>query len=197
MSSLCPACASTHIARVMTHDTGRRRAAQQDMRCDSCGHLWTKPHTNLWHSMAGTSAAWALVIMIAGSVPLVLSKRDALVRHLPQLAPAFRLIGLPVNLRGLTFAGLTTRISEDHGQKILTIEGTIASVAKTSKSVPPMLISLRGTDGRELYHWTTQAGQSQIEPGKSLIFRTRLASPPDNAQIAQVNFTNAESIVLR
>jgi len=195
----------THLSPLKTDLTAKavsRRAKPASSRMADEAGAATKAASaqasrGLWRNITSTSATWAIVIVILGSVPLAVSKRDSLVRHLPQLAPAFKLIGLPVNLRGLTFAELKTRILEDNGQKILTIEGTIASVASVKTSVPPVLISLRGNDGREIYHWTARVGQSQIEPGKSLSFRTRLASPPDTAQIVQVNFTNAESSILR
>ena len=193
MSSLCIVLVSRREASKKKTAPVLERRALQNMSKNQLAEVTAR----LWRGLTGTAALWALIILIIGSIPMAISKRDKLVENMPQLAPAFRLIGLPVNIRGLTFAELTTRIMDDNGKKILMVEGMIASVSATKTSVPPMLISLRGKDGREIYHWTAQAEQNQLEPGKSLRFSTRLASPPDNAQIARVNFTNAENIVLR
>ena len=137
-----------------------------------------------------------LLALVTG-LSLSVAKREVLVRQVPQTASLFRVIGLPVNLRGLAFKDVKTKIFEDNGQRVLAVEGTITSLAKSSANVPPMRVSLRGEDGREIYSWTAQPSQPKLEPGATLLFRTRLASPPTNAQVAYVNFTNADGTVLR
>eukprot|EP01037_Dinobryon_pediforme_P007389 gene7389-7455_t len=224
MLIVCPACASSKSTHVIDADLVSDGVSQRQMMCESCGHAWiaagkhseitaragsnlvrrpAQPNTTtngtsktprtIWRS----SAVWAAIVLVLGSIPLAVAKRDNLVRRIPQMAAVFEKIGLPVNVRGLTFSDVKTRVIDDNGQKILTVEGTIASISKSSTRIPPMLISLRGKDGRELYHWTAQAEQRQLEPGANMQFRTRLASPPENAQMAYVNFTNAEDKVLR
>ena len=224
MLIVCPACASSISTHVLDAQLGESGLSTRRMMCENCGHGWvyeekiseikskaqansarrtSQPPAPELPSSKGTnqfwrsSAVWAAIVLILGSMPLAIAKRDNIVRHVPQMAFLFEKLGLPVNLRGLTFSDIKTRIVDDNGQKILTVEGTIASIAKAKTHIPPMLISLRGKDGRELYHWTAQAEQRQLEPGANAQFRTRLASPPENAQIAYVNFTNAEDKVLR
>ena len=138
-----------------------------------------------------------VVICIFGSGWAALAKREALVRHVPQTAGLFKTIGLPVNVRGLALTQVKARFSEENGQKVVTLEGFIHNITGKTINVPSLRISLRGADDREVYFWTAETSQNELAPGGDLPFRTRLASPPTNAQSALVHFANAQSAILR
>ena len=54
--------------------------------------------------------------------------RVALVRQFPQTASLFAMIGMPVNLRGLTFMDVKSRGEFVDGAMVLVVEGTIVNL---------------------------------------------------------------------
>src|SRR5580698_2713426 len=92
----------------------------------------------------------------------------------PEAASLFRMIGLPVNLRGLVFAGLETRTELRDGVAVLIVEGRIESDSVTAVTVPPLRIMLRDAAGAELYAWTVLPDMATLGPGESLPFHARM-----------------------
>jgi hypothetical protein len=97
---------------------------------------------------------------------------------LPESASLFGAIGLPVNLRGLVFAGLNTRIERQDGVAVLIVEGRIVSDSRFTVAVPPLRLALRDAAGIELYAWTVPADAATLGAGESLAFHGRMAAPP-------------------
>lgn len=145
-------------------------------------------HGNLWAAAFCLSTLCLLIIGIGA--------RNPLVHRVPQLAGLFKTLHMPVNLRGLEFKDVKTRLIEENGQQVLAVEGTIANLVKTPTKVPNMRVSLRGDDGREIYSWTAQPTLAKLDAGGTVMFRTRLASPPSHAKIALVNFAEADEVAL-
>lgn len=137
---------------------------------------------------------WPALICASTLIGLVaaIGAREPVVRQIPQTAVVFKAIGLPVNLRALTFKDVKTRMFEDNGQQVLAVEGIITNLRTTPNRVPPLRVALKGSDGREIYWWIAQPTLTKLDAGGTLLFRTRLASPPSNAKIALVNFAEAE-----
>ena len=137
---------------------------------------------------------WPIVICAATLICLIaaIGARQIVVRQIPQTAALFKLIGLPVNLRALTLKDVKTRLFEDNGQLVLAVEGIITNLRATPNHVPPLRVALKGADGREIYWWIAQPTLTKLDAGATLLFRTRLASPPSNAKIALVNFAEAD-----
>jgi hypothetical protein len=122
------------------------------------------------------------------AVAAVLLGRAEAVRALPEAASLFRAIGLPVNLRGLVLAGVTTRTERQDGVAVLTVEGRIESDSGSPIAVPPLRFALRDAAGTELYAWTVPSDVATLEPGESLAFQTRMASPPSGGSDVLVRF---------
>ena len=118
---------------------------------------------------------------------LLMWRKDA-VRHMPQLASFYASIGLPVNLRGLTFTDLKIGRESHDGVPVLVVEGVIANGVGTAVEVPRLRFALRNAAGAEIYSWTAVPTQSALEPAEKLPFRSRLASPPDDGHDVQVRF---------
>ncbi|MFM9816121.1 hypothetical protein ACKI16_47550, partial [Streptomyces scabiei] len=53
-------------------------------------------------------------------------------------------------------------------------------------SVPAIRFALRGDDSQEIYAWSIEPKQALLTPGATMRFRTRLASPPEQAADIQV-----------
>jgi hypothetical protein len=117
------------------------------------------------------------------------------VKHVPQLASLYATLGMPVNLRGLTFTDV--RISRDmhDGTPVLVVEGTIVSAASKAVEVPRIRFAMRNETGSEIYAWTALPSREVLGPGETLPFRSRLASPPGEGRDVSVRFfTRLDSI---
>ena len=132
-----------------------------------------------------TCAALALVLVSV-------MKRDAIVRAAPPLAGAYAAIGLPVNLNGLQWRDVKTRVVVESAQRVLAVEGEIRNLRDHSRPVPDIELSLRDDDGREVYRWSTPAPKANLNQNETIQFRARLASPPDTARAVRVHFAEAD-----
>jgi hypothetical protein len=130
----------------------------------------------------------AIVAMQLAAVAAVLLARSEIVRVLPESASLFGAIGLPVNLRGLVFAGLNTRIERQDGVAVLIVEGRIESDSHSTVAVPPLRFAWRDAAGIELYAWTVPADAATLGAGESLAFHGRVASPPPGGTGVLVRF---------
>ena len=150
---------------------------------------------------AGHRAPWALpglpiaiLALIALNAALIGWRADV-VRVAPQTASLYAAIGLPVNLRGLSFTNVTTATESHDGVQVLVVEGTITSASPRVVEVPRLRFSVRNRSGQEVYAWTALPGRSVLAPGETLTFRSRLASPPPDARDVLVRFFNRRDLV--
>jgi hypothetical protein len=132
----------------------------------------------------------AIVALQLAAIAAVLLGRAEVVRAIPEAASLFRIIGLPVNLRGLVFAGLKTRTELRDGAAVLIVEGRIESDSDSAVTVPPLRFVLRDTAGAELYAWTVPPDVATLRPGESLPFHARMASPPPGGNDVLVRFAH-------
>jgi hypothetical protein len=133
----------------------------------------------------------ALLALQLAAVAAALIARAEVVRAMPEAASLFRMIGLPVNLRGLVFARLETRIGRQDGVAVLIVEGRIASESGSAVAVPPLRFALRDAAGSELYAWTARPDAATLGPGESLPFQARVAAPPPGGNDVLVRFVLA------
>jgi hypothetical protein len=138
------------------------------------------------------SSKWtAIILLLLGFNVAMVGARNEVVRFLPQTAALFAAIGLPVNLRHLTFEDVKISKDEQDGIAVLTVDGIIASQSNKPVEVPRMRLAVRNATGQEIYAWTSSPTRSILEPGQKLPFRSRLASPPADASDVLVRFVNA------
>jgi len=136
----------------------------------------------------------AILALIALNAALIAWRADV-VRVAPQTASLYAAIGLAVNLRGLSFADVTTATETHDGVQVLVVEGTIASASPRVVEVPRLRFSVRNPGGQEVYTWTALPARSLLAPGETLAFRSRLASPPPDARDVLVRFFNRRDLV--
>jgi predicted Zn finger-like uncharacterized protein len=139
------------------------------------------------------SAPLVILALTAVLVALV-AWRTEVVRFAPQTAPLFASVGLPVNLRGLTFEAVKVSGETHEGVPVMVIDGTILNAAKAVVEVPRLRFALHNQAGLEIYAWTALPTRSFLNQGESLPFRTRLASPPADARDLQVRFFNRSDL---
>ena len=125
-----------------------------------------------------------LLLVVLGA----LQWRVALVRQFPQTASLFALIGMPVNLRGLSFMDVKSRGEFVDGAMVLVVEGTIVNLTPKALDVPRLRFALRNATGHEVYAWTSLPSKTLLGSGDGLPFRSRLASPPPDGRDVIVRF---------
>ena len=131
----------------------------------------------------------AIAALVVANIILI-ACRTGVVKILPQTASLYAAIGLPVNLRGLSFDNVASTTEIDDGAPVLVVEGTIASAGNRTVEVPRLRFSVRNQRGQEVYAWTELPSRSVLPPGETLAFRSRLASPPADAHDLTVRFFN-------
>jgi predicted Zn finger-like uncharacterized protein len=144
-----------------------------------------------WPSV-GLPAVIVLMIAVLGAL---IGFRSHVVRFAPQTASLYGAIGLPVNLRGLTFENVRTTGEVHEGVPVLIVEGTIANVVNKTVEVPRIRFALRNPAGQEIYAWTSVTGRSILSPGETTTFRSRLASPPSDGRDVVVRFLSRRDLI--
>ncbi len=124
--------------------------------------------------------------LMASSIGLIGGRAQVVAAWSP-MSRLYAAIGLPVNLRGLEIASLRCNIDVDDGRKILTVEGELANVSGRDLALPELRLSIWGQK-KEFYSWTTASPRSELRAGERIAFRTRLASPPEDAVDVIVQF---------
>jgi len=135
-----------------------------------------------------------LIVVLAAIVLGALQWRAAVVRHFPQTASLYSGIGLPVNLRGLTFEDVRSTGEFHDGVMVLVIEGTIVNLTRHTLEVPRLRLALRNSMGHEVYAWTALPPKTTLGSGNGLPFRARLASPPPDGRDVIVRFFNRRDV---
>jgi predicted Zn finger-like uncharacterized protein len=135
-----------------------------------------------------------VILLLAAALAALVNWRGTVVRFAPQTAGLFSAIGLPVNLRGLTLDDVKTSVETQEGVTVLVVEGTIANLTRQSLEVPRLRFAVRNAAGYEVYAWTALPGQAVLAPGDRAPFRSRLASPPADAQDIIVRFFNRRDV---
>lgn len=131
--------------------------------------------------------------MAAITIALVVWRADV-VRLMPQTASFYKLVGLDVNLRGLSFKDLKVATETVDGKPVLVIEGTIVSLTKKSVDLPRLRFSVRDAQGTEIYAWNALLEQTVLKPGERTVFKSRLASPPPEGRNIDIRFFNRRDL---
>jgi hypothetical protein len=116
------------------------------------------------------------------------------VRLLPQTAAFYKLVGLEVNLRGLTFKDVRITTETVEGKPVLVIEGVIVGEASKPVELPRLRFSVRDAQGAEIYAWNAVLEQAVLKPGERAWFKSRLASPPPEGRHIDVRFFNKRDL---
>jgi hypothetical protein len=93
-----------------------------------------------------SAAVLALLALNAG----LLAWRADIVPLLPQTASLYAAVGLPVNLRGLSFENVRMFRAEHEGVGVLVVEGSIVNVTKRSVKVPQLRLAMHNDAKHEI-----------------------------------------------
>jgi predicted Zn finger-like uncharacterized protein len=135
------------------------------------------------------------ILLLLAVVGALVGLRTEVVRRAPQMASLYAAVGMPVNLRKLIFTDVRITKETHDGVQVLLVEGTIVSTSATPVDVPRLRFAMRNSTGSEVYTWTALPSQSKLAPFDSLVFHSRLASPPDDGHDIVVRFFNRHDVV--
>jgi len=135
----------------------------------------------------------ACAAMGALTVALLLWRADV-VRLMPQTAGFYRMVGLDVNLRGVSFKDVKVSTETVDGKLVLVIEGAIVGDTRKQVDLPRLRFSVRDAQGAEIYAWNTVLEQTMLRPGERVQFKSRLASPPAEGRNIDIRFFNRRDI---
>jgi predicted Zn finger-like uncharacterized protein len=136
-----------------------------------------------------SSSKWtALILVLLGFNVALVGARNEVVHFVPQTASLFAAIGLPVNLRNLSFEKVRITKEEHDGVTVLVVEGAIVGSGSKPVEVPRLRFAVRNSTGQEVYSWSAAPTRSTLGPGETLPFRSQLASPPADANDLLVRF---------
>ncbi|MGN6460847.1 MAG: MJ0042-type zinc finger domain-containing protein [Pseudolabrys sp.] len=135
-----------------------------------------------------------IITLLVVALGAMLIWRNTLVKYVPQTASLFSAIGMPVNVRGLVFEGVTVSRETNDNVTVLAVEGRIVSTSGAPVDVPRLRFAIRNAAGNEIYTWTAQAPRSILGAGETMTFRSRLAAPPTDGVDVLVRFFNSHDL---
>lgn len=172
-------------------------ATSELVRPPSYDELWRdprrvakRPQATQRHTSRTSFIVTAIATLIG--VMALIGLREKVVSISPPAAAIYAAFGLPVNLAGLELRGVHSRIVMEGERKVLAIEGEIVNLRREANQVPPVALTVRAENGLGKYAWTTRAPKSRLEPGETMAFRARLASPPEGGADVLVRFAGVE-----
>ena len=110
------------------------------------------------------------------------------VSAVPGTARLYAMLGMPVNLRGLSIEGVTYGWTD---QGDLEIKGDVVNLTDGSVKIPLIVIALRDENGQNLSEWTTEVREEPLGAGDRASFWTEIPAPPDTASSVKVRFAKA------
>ena len=134
------------------------------------------------------AAKVAALLFVCVAPPVIYAGRDGMVSAMPGTASLYRSLGLPVNLVGLSFAKVSSHLSDENGASVLQVTGEVVNEGRVPRTVPWLHIALQGEHGEALYSWSAKAAEGELPVGQSAPFRVRLTAPPAGAQQVVVSF---------
>jgi predicted Zn finger-like uncharacterized protein len=124
-----------------------------------------------------------LLVTLVGVVAL----RAPIVAALPQLPGA-----LPLAVADLQFQRVRSETVRLHGDSTLFVEGEIVNTSGGDVALPAIRITLRSQEGAPVKSWLVEPAVAGLAAGRSVGFRSALASPPDEATQVTLNLAVRE-----
>jgi len=141
-------------------------------------------------AVVGWGALAATIVLVAG---LAVQYRLNIVKALPGAAQLYAQLGMPVNVRGMSFVNVVYKREFENGLPIIAIKGEVINLTDQQKVLPRVRFGLLDGTEKELYYWTVRVDKKPIGPNARVRFVTRLASPPAGAEGLVVRFARATS----
>jgi predicted Zn finger-like uncharacterized protein len=119
--------------------------------------------------------------------------RTDVVRLVPDMAGAYELLGLGVNVIGLEFRDVKTLLVRHNGTDVMQVDAQIVSVAGGNVSMPPVVVTLVNDEGLPLYEWSVAPSVGALAPGEITDFSTKVNAPPSGATKVRLTFGTGQT----
>jgi len=133
----------------------------------------------VWAALAG-----GVVVLIAA----VLLLRQDIAQIWPRTAGAYAMVGLPVNLVGLTIEGQHAQPMLKDGHADLAVSGTLRNIRGKPVASPPLRVSLLAKDGHLVATQIAKPDGAVIPPGETRRFVVDVLDPPVSASDVEIAF---------
>jgi predicted Zn finger-like uncharacterized protein len=138
---------------------------------------------------ATTGAVWAGLLGLFGLLigAAVLMRQDV-ARLWPRTAGAYAMVGLPVNLVGLTIESQRALPALKDGHAAVVVSGALRNVLGRPVAAPPLRISLLSNTGKAVLVKIADPGGARIPPGEVRRFSVNVLDPPVSATGVEIGF---------
>ncbi|WP_375452433.1 zinc-ribbon domain-containing protein [uncultured Devosia sp.] len=119
--------------------------------------------------------------------------RVQMVEQFPAMAGVYAAVGLPVNVLGLQFKGLTTLRTLRDGKEVLIVSADIIGLQKMPVPVPAVVVTLLDAGGTGIYEWSVAPEAADLMTGEHTRLETQLPLPPSTAARVRLSFTGGGS----
>lgn len=170
----------------------RRPEAPKGKRKRKVRRSPARPEGRLGRRLAAAAAATILI-----ATPAAILARAQVVAAIPRTASLFAALGMPVNLVGLSFSGITSTLGRRGSGPVLEVEGRIVNAGRDPRRVPPLILVVEDEAGQPLYTWPGLAEEPEVGPAGQVAFTAKLASPPSEGRRVKVSFGEAAAAPAR
>lgn len=132
--------------------------------------------------------AFKIVGTILGALVGMILLRSPIVAAFPVLN------GLPAEVADLEFQKVRSETVHLGGLRTLFVEGEIANRSGNDVALPAIRITLRSPAGGAVTSWLVEPSVTGLAAGRSIGFRSALASPPDDATQVTLNLAAREGV---
>jgi predicted Zn finger-like uncharacterized protein len=143
----------------------------------------------------GTSAGFGILVLLIVIIGLAVAAgyffQKQVVASWPDARMIYEALGIaePVLGKDLEFSNITMVNQTIDGQPVLVVHGEIFNKGQVPIVVPNLLATLRNQKKQWLFDWVFKIEKASLAPGETVTFTTTAKSPPKDAKLLEVTFT--------
>ena len=130
--------------------------------------------------------AWKIGATVLGALVAIFLLRSPILAALPG--------NLPDEVSSLEFTSVRSETLHLRNGSTFVVEGEIVNRSATDIALPAIRITLRSPSGDPVSSWLVEPAVAGLGPGKSIGFRSALASPPPDAAQVTLDLAAREGI---
>lgn len=196
----CKACGTRWLARVFDADPYARKPIQRMNASDIVDALVIE-HVGPGFERAASGTrlpvaasvppkrdwrAWKIGGTVFGALLAVVLLRSPILAALPG--------GLPDAVSSLEFTSIHSETLHVRNGSTFVVEGQIVNRSDADVALPAIRVTLRSPSGDPVSSWLVEPAVAGLGPGKSIGFRSALASPPPDAAQVTLDLAAREGI---
>jgi predicted Zn finger-like uncharacterized protein len=176
-----------------------RRAAEQPGPAPSAAAKFRAQQAERMRRERSRAAvvAWGATgaALAASAAGMVVFRQDV-AELWPKSASAFAALGLDVNVYGLEFYDLSVERAFDGPTPVLLVSGEVRNIGRDDKLAPPVRLSLRDAQSREIFQIVHAVNDAPIPAGGAVPFQVRVENPPADAVDLEATFASFAEMTL-